>query len=146
MEWAQHGRYELSWHGDILVARYIGLWNEVAAEHLHKDALELWQARGSAPWALLSDGREWEGGSKLTLETWWLFFADAVEHGMIAVTDILPTSFHKVMVSPIAARASQQVPYTQSRTVEEAIEWLNQQLDIHNGLSPSTDTHKQQQR
>ena len=30
--------------------------------------------------------------------------------------------------------------------LEDAIEWLNQQLDTHSGLSPSTDTHKQQQR
>jgi hypothetical protein len=128
MKWAQHGRYSLRWQGDILIASYEGDWNEVAAQNLHRDARAMWLARGTAPWGLLSDARQWNGATPEAFEKWWEFFEDGVRHGMVAATDILPTSFHSLLVSPLAERASQRVSYQPSSSFEEAEVWLNSQL------------------
>jgi hypothetical protein len=125
-DWPQHGGYSLRWQGDILMAVYIGAWNEMAAKNLHRDALAMWQARGSKPWGLLSDARDWEGGTPETLEAWWAFFEDGVNHGMVAVTDVLPSRFHAVMVRSLAERAERIAPYRNSGNLEEGLSWLAQ--------------------
>ena len=130
MQWSQHGSYTLHWQGNILLASYFGTWNEIAAQHLHRDALLLWQAHGHKPWALLSDGRQWEGGTAEALDIWWQFFEDALRHGMCAVTDIMPSRFHARMVSPLAQRASQLTRYTCSHDLDAALAWLDQQPGI----------------
>ena len=124
MEWQQHGQYTLQWQGDILLAFYTGDWNHVCSQNLHRDARVLWAARGGAPWALLSDGSEWGSGTPESLDVWWQFFEDGVRHGMIAVSDILPSHFHTRMLSPLAERASRLVHYRRSSTRAEAADWL----------------------
>lgn len=127
MEWAQHGKYQLQWQGDILIARYLDEWNEVASQHLHQDAQKLWTAHGDRPWGLLSDASLWGGGTQECLDEWWLFFEDGVRHGMVAVTDILPSELHALIVSPLAERASQLVHYRRSFSTEGALQWLGEQ-------------------
>lgn len=128
MDWAQHGSYALDWHGDVLLARYQGCWNEVCAQRMHVQARELWQARGrERPWGLLSDAREWEGATPEALAAWWDFFEDAVRHGMRAVTDVLPSHFHETMVREQARRAAALVSYRHSPDVEAALDWLSAQ-------------------
>lgn len=124
MDWPQHGEFQLQWQGDILIARYLGEWNEIASQNLHRDALQLWIAHGNKPWGLLSDASCWGGGSQECLDAWWSFFDDGVHHGMIAVTDILPSEVHAMIVSPLAKRASQLIPYKRSFSIPEAVEWL----------------------
>ena len=130
-KWAQHGSYSLHWQGDVLMAVYSGAWNEVAAKNLHRAALGLWQERGSSgatqAWGLLSDARDWDGGTPEALEAWWAFFVDGVKHGMVAVTDVLPSPFHATMVRSLAERAEQIAPYRNSPSVEEGLAWLAQQ-------------------
>ncbi|MCV2371286.1 hypothetical protein [Roseateles oligotrophus] len=130
-KWAQHGSYSLHWQGDVLMAVYGGAWNEVAARNLHRAALALWRERGSGDktrhWGLLSDARDWDGGTPEALEAWWAFFADGVNHGMVAVTDVLPSRFHAAMVRKLAERAVQIAPYRNSACVEEGLAWLAQQ-------------------
>jgi hypothetical protein len=123
-QWPQHGSYSLCWKGDVLLACYIGAWNEVAARNLHRDALALWQQRGPQPWGLLSDAREWEAGTPEALDAWWVFFEDATRHGMVAVTDVMPSRFHRHMVQAMADRASQLVNYRASPDVEDGLTWL----------------------
>ncbi len=123
----QHGAYSLDWQGDVLVAQYVGAWNEFAAKAMHEDAAALWLARQGKSWALLSDARTWEGGTPETFEIWWQFFADGVAHGMQAVTDVLPSHFHTLLVRSLAERASQLTTYKNSQTIAEAYAWLAEQ-------------------
>jgi hypothetical protein len=128
IEWAQHGGFSLQWRGDVLLARYQGCWNEVCAQRLHREALALWQQRGSGrPWGLLSDARDWEGATPEALGVWWAFFEDGVRHGMVAVTDVLPSHFHEAMVRALAQRAAAMANYRHSDDVEHALAWLAEQ-------------------
>lgn len=136
MQWSQHGSYTLNWQGNILLVSYFGTWNDIAVKHLHRDALLLWQAHGEKPWALLSDGRQWESATAEALDAWWLFFEEGLRHGMCAVTDIMPSNFHAMMVSPLAQRASQLTRYTHSHDYDAAIAWLNQQPSISSTQQP----------
>lgn len=124
---AQHGTYHLDWQGDVLIARYVGAWNELAAQNMHQEAMGLWAARKGKPWALLSDARSWDCGSSETFEAWWAFFADAVAHDLVCVTDILPSHFHALMVQDLRERGSQLVNYHNSQSLPEALAWLAQQ-------------------
>lgn len=124
MAWSQHGRFALQWQGDVLMARYEGSWNEVAAQNLHRQARELWQQRGPKPWGLLSDALDWEGATPEALQAWWLFFEDAAGHGMVAATDILPSGLHGAMVRDLALRAASLVSYQASESVEAGLRWL----------------------
>ncbi|MCV2361081.1 hypothetical protein LNV08_19060 [Paucibacter sp. TC2R-5] len=125
--WSQHGSYSLRWQGDVLMAVYSGAWNELAAQNLHREARALWIARSGAPWGLLSDALDWEGGTPEALEAWWRFFEDGVQHGMVAVSDVLPSRFHAVMVRNLAERALRLAPYRSSASVEEGLAWLAEQ-------------------
>ncbi|MFY7865376.1 hypothetical protein [Roseateles sp.] len=131
--WTQHGSFSLHWQGDILMATYGGTWNEVAARNLHLEARLLWAQRDLSPegkpkaWGLLSDAREWEGGTPEALALWWAFFEDGVRHGMVAVTDVLPSQFHEAMVKALAERASQLTRYRLSPNLESAKQWLAEQ-------------------
>ncbi|GAA5175101.1 hypothetical protein GCM10025771_06370 [Niveibacterium umoris] len=136
MEWTQHGSYALHWQGDILVARYEGAWNDVAAKHLHRDARILWQLRGPAAWGLLSDARDWTGATPEALEAWWAFFEDGVAHGLIAASDVHASMFNSVMVSPLAERAMRLAHYRSSRSVDDALAWLAQ-LGLKTAPDPS---------
>jgi hypothetical protein len=125
--WVQHGAYHLDWQGDVLIAQYIGAWNEIAAKSMHQEAALLWTARNGKPWALLSDARTWEGGTSETFEAWWAFFADGVAHGLVCVTDILPSHFHALIVKDLADRSRQMATYKNSRDLPEAVQWLAEQ-------------------
>ncbi|WP_428503393.1 hypothetical protein [Roseateles sp.] len=86
------------------------------------------QADGQAkPWGLLSDALEWEGGTPEALQLWWSFFEDCVRHGMVAVTDVLPTQFHEAMVRSLAERAGQLARYQLSPSFDAGMVWLAQQ-------------------
>lgn len=124
MQWAQHGTYTLEWQGDILVTRLTGEWNDVAALNLHRDARSLWQARGGHQWGLLTDAREWGGGTPECFDAWWAFFEEGVAAGMIAATDILPSMLHALIVSELAERASRLVHYRRSQSLDDALAWL----------------------
>lgn len=131
--WAQHGSFSLCWQGDVLVARYGGTWNDIASRNLHQEARKLWAERGlqadgqARPWGLLSDALEWEGGTPEALQLWWSFFEDCVRHGMVAVTDVLPTQFHGAMVRSLAERAGQLARYQLSPSFDAGMVWLAQQ-------------------
>ena len=120
----QHGQFALQWKGDILIAVYEGMWNEVAASNLHAQAQILGSVRQGKKWGLISDARNWEGATVETLELWWKFFEDGVANGLVAVTDILPSQLHESMVSPLAERASKIAHYQRSKDVDAAISWL----------------------
>ena len=126
-EWMQHGAYHLDWQGDVLIAKYVGVWNEIAAKKMHQDAKQLWSIRNKKPWALLSDARSWEGGTAETFEAWWAFFADAAANGLVCVTDILPSHFHSLIVKDLADRSSQLATYKTSKSLPEALDWLARQ-------------------
>lgn len=126
--WPQHGAYTLSWQGRVLVARYEGAWNEVCARNLHHEARRLWEQHGQGlPWALLSDATDWEAGTPEALAAWWVFFEDAVHHGLKAATDILPTQLHAVIVQALAERAGRLVSYRRSPGQAEGLAWLQAQ-------------------
>nr|WP_295082773.1 hypothetical protein [uncultured Roseateles sp.] len=125
--WAQHGEFTLRWQGDVLMASYSGIWNEEAARQLHNKATQLWQMREGRPWGLLSDGSRWEGGTPEALALWWGFFEDGVRHGLRAATDILPTSFHGLMVRALKERAERLARYQRSDSVEDGLRWLSAQ-------------------
>ena len=124
MEWTQHGQYRLSWQGDILIAHYSGAWNEVAVRNLHRDARALWQQHGGQSWGMLSDLRDWDGATPEALTLWWVFFEDAVQHGMRVVTDILPSHFHEAMVKELAERAGRLATYCHHRELQPGLDWL----------------------
>ncbi len=126
-DWSQHGAYSLRWQGDILMAVYMGAWNEQAAKNLHREALAMWLQRGDASWGLLSNALDWDGGTPEALEAWWKFFEDGVKHGMVAVTDVLPSRFHAVMVRSLAERALSIAPYRSSASIEDGLAWLAEQ-------------------
>ena len=126
-DWSQHGAYSLRWQGDILMATYSGAWNEVAAKNLHREARAMWAGREASPWGLLSDALDWDGGTPEALHAWWEFFEDGVKHGMVAVTDVLPSHFHAVMVRDLAERALRLAPYRNSASIEDGLAWLGEQ-------------------
>lgn len=121
----QHGKFTLEWQGDVLIAHYGGAWNEVAVVNLHRQACALWTARASGRrWGMLSDLREWDGATPEAMERWWEFFADAAAHGLSAVTDVMPSHFHEVLVRSLAERASRLVTYKTSVNLESGLAWL----------------------
>lgn len=126
MEWRQHGSFSLHWQGDVLMARYEGSWNEIAARNMHKQARALWQQRGAdaGPWGLLSDLRDWESATPEAGLAWWAFFEDGVRHGMVAATDIMPSALHQAMVKTHAQRAAELVKFQRSANIEEGLRWL----------------------
>lgn len=127
MQWAQHGTYSLEWQGDILVTRLVGEWNDVAARNMHRDARALWQARNGQAWGLLTDAREWGGGTPECFDAWWAFFEAGVAAGMVAATDILPSMLHALIVSELAERARRMVRYRRSQNIDDALAWLAEQ-------------------
>ncbi|QDL52807.1 hypothetical protein [Rhodoferax aquaticus] len=128
MKYAQHGEFSLHWQGDVLVARYTGTWNELASTNLHATAKQMWAAGLPAPaWGLLSDVREWGGGTPQALELWWEFFEDCVQHGLLAVSDVVPSPMLKLVLSPLAKRASALAHYHRGDNIEDALQWLASQ-------------------
>lgn len=124
MEWAQHGQYRIRWQGALLIVDYSGAWNEVAVRNLHRDARALWSQHDGQPWGMLSDLRDWDGATPEALALWWQFFEDAVQHGLLAVTDILPSDLHEAMVKNLAERAARLVRYCHQREVQDGLDWL----------------------
>ncbi|MDC8784997.1 hypothetical protein [Roseateles koreensis] len=106
---------------------YIGAWNVEAVLALHADAKKLWGVFNDEPWAMLTDATLWDGGTPDVFQRWWEFFTDAASHGMTTVTDVLPSSFHAVMVKDLAQKASQISNYRHSANIEEAVRWLGSQ-------------------
>ncbi|MBE9609976.1 hypothetical protein [Chitinilyticum piscinae] len=127
MQMQQHGQFDLYWQGDVLVVRYFGQWNRQASEALHASVRGQWQQRGGRPWGMLSDLREWGGATPDALDAWWAFFADAARHDLLAVTDILPSLVHELMVRTIAEKAGSLARYRNSHTIDEALAWLHAQ-------------------
>jgi hypothetical protein len=123
----QHGDFHSQWRGDVLIVTYTGSWNLQAVQALHASLLPSWQARAGKPWAMLTDASRWEGGTPEVLDEWWLFFEDAVKHGMSTVTDILPSHFHALVVQALAERASKLAHYQRSQDIKSASAWLAQQ-------------------
>jgi hypothetical protein len=123
----QHGNFQLTWKGSVLLAEYEGVWNEIAARNMHQQAKILWELQEKGPWALISDASKWDGATLATLDLWWIFFEDAVAHGLAVVTDILPSQFHAAMVSPLAERASKIAKYRCSKDLDDAYTWLEKE-------------------
>jgi hypothetical protein len=123
----QHGQFQLQWQGNILTVVYEGVWNEVASANLHQQAKILWRLHKFTSWGLISDARKWDGATAEALTLWWEFFEDAVDNGLIAVTDILPSKFHEAMVSPLAERASKIALYKRSKDLIDAVHWMQSQ-------------------
>lgn len=123
----QHGNFTLGWRGAVLVVTYMDTWNEEAVVALHAAARAAWSERPGTTWAMLTDASRWDGGTPEVLERWWEFFSDAVANGMTTVTDILPSSFHALLVKALAERASSMTTYCSSKDLDSAFEWLAQQ-------------------
>jgi len=125
MKYPQHGKFSLVCQGDVLVVRYMEVWNEVATANLHEQARALWaQGAPAARWGMLSDLRDWGGCTPEALELWWKFFEDCVQHGMFAVTDVVPHSILESVVHPVQRRASDLAQYQRSESIEDAWQWL----------------------
>ena len=120
----QHGSFTLVWQGDVMLVTYTDTWNLQAVQALHEAALRTWEQRGMRPWAMLTDASQWDGGTPEVFALWWKFFEDAVAHGMQAVTDILPTHFHALIVKDLAERAARLAIYRPSENVAQARAWL----------------------
>lgn len=73
---------------------------------------------------MLSDLRDWDGATPEALALWWRFFEDAVNHGMHAVTDILPSHLHEAMVKDLAEHAGRLTRYCHRREVQHGLDWL----------------------
>lgn len=123
----QHGSFTMAWNGPILVVTYQDAWNEEAVIALHAAARAAWTNCPLPQWAMLTNASQWDGGTPEVLHRWWNFFEDAVQHGMTTVTDILPTSFHALLVKGLADRASSMVCYQRSENLAEAYRWLKSQ-------------------
>jgi hypothetical protein len=133
-----HGQFEILWHPPVLLVRYEGAWNEQAALALHAQARLIWQEPIDGAWAMLTDATQWEGATPEAFARWWEFFADAVQHGMVAVTDVLPSHFHEVLVKDLAVRASQLARHRTSADLTEAWDWLATQ-----GFTPDLEAEPQ---
>ena len=138
MQLKPHGQFEILWHPPVLLVRYGGAWNEQAALALHAQARLIWQEPIDGAWAMLTDATQWEGATPEAFARWWEFFADAVQHGMVAVTDVLPSHFHEVLVKDLAVRASQLARHRTSADLTEAWDWLATQ-----GFTPDLDAEPQ---
>lgn len=138
MQLQPHGQFEILWHPPVLLVRYEGAWNEQAALALHAQARLIWQEPIDGAWAMLTDARQWEGATPEAFARWWEFFADAVQHGMVAVTDVLPSHFHEVLVKDLALRASHLARHRTSADLTEAWDWLASQ-----GFTPDLEAEPQ---
>lgn len=138
MQLQPHGQFEILWHPPVLLVRYEGAWNEQAALALHAQARLIWQEPIDGAWAMLTDATQWEGATPEAFARWWEFFADAVQHGMVAVTDVLPSHFHEVLVKDLAVRASQLARHRTSADLTEAWDWLATQ-----GFTPDLEAEPQ---
>lgn len=123
----QHGDFQYKWLHNVLVVTYSGCWNVQAVHALHQTLAANWQAKSVQRWAMLTDASHWEGGTPEVLDAWWVFFEDAVAHGMCTVTDILPSHFHALLVQSLAERAARSVTYQRSENIQAAKLWLAQQ-------------------
>lgn len=123
----QHGEYHIEWREPILWVRYQGTWNVQAVEALHAEVRSFWTQDPQRRWAMLTDAREWEGGTPEVFARWWDFFTDAVAHGLDAVSDVLPSSFHALLVRDLAERAQAITRFQHSASVQEAQAWLASQ-------------------
>ena len=119
-----HGEFSLAWCGDVLLVTYSGDWNRQAVLALHEAAMAAWASPPRRPWAMLSDARDWTGSSDEVFEQWWIFYQDAVAHGMTTVTDVLPSKFYELMVKDLFAQAKAIANYHHSHSIDEAWKWL----------------------
>lgn len=125
--WNQHGRFSLTWRGDVLVLRLEGTWNEVAAMRLREQGGRLAHERAGRPWGLLSDTAAWEGATPEALDGIWAFFEDALQHGLVAAATVIPDSFQALIIQPMAARAAHLTNFHGCTSVAEAEAWLRAQ-------------------
>ncbi|HLO94417.1 MAG TPA: hypothetical protein VK195_08875 [Burkholderiaceae bacterium] len=123
MDWNQHGNFQLQWRGDVLVVHYDGVWNEVAARHLHRDAAVLW-ALHPAPWAMVGLFEDWEGATPETMKVWLDFFLDAVDHGLGAYAVAMPTGLHASMAEGLRRETSRRVDRKDCVDLADALQWL----------------------
>ena len=125
--WNQHGRFSLTWRGEVLVLRLEGTWNEVAAKRLREQGGRLARERAGRPWGLLSDTAAWEGATPEALDGIWAFFEDALQHGLVAAATVIPDSFQALIIQPMAARAAHLTNFHGCSSVAEAEAWLRAQ-------------------
>lgn len=123
MNWNQHGSYHLEWRGDVLVARYEGVWNEVASRKLHRDAKALWQAH-EGRWAMVSLFDEWEGATPEAFQRWMDFFLDATAHGLGAYAVKMPTGLLATVVEPVVKETTSRVERRECEDLPDALSWL----------------------
>lgn len=121
-----HGEFELQWHKDILVVAYKEAWNREAVLALHAAARISWTAPPHRPWAMLSDLRNWAGGTPEALDAWWDFFSDAVSHGMTTSADVIPSTLQQLVVKDLYAKANTIATLKRCQTMHEAWQWLNE--------------------
>ncbi len=123
MDWNQHGNYHLHWRGDVLVVQYEGVWNDVAARALHRDAALLW-ARHEGRWAMAGLFDDWEGATPEAYQCWLAFFVDATANGLGAYAVMMPSGLLADVVEPLSRETASRVDRRDCRDLADALDWL----------------------
>lgn len=123
-----HGDREVFISGQIITARFIGLFNEHGATRIINEIKSCVEQIQDRPFAILIDDLQLEGGTPeayAILEEYnqWLNTKKLVAKAMV-----LNSSAHKAIINKLSpSRAQQNIEYFEDEA--SAIHWLKQQLD-----------------
>lgn len=118
-----HGEFSLSWHGEVLVARYDGVFNEEGVLS-HAGAI-LTRINDCPRWGLLSDARAWSGFTPEAMLASRTLVDACFARGLVAIAILVPChTFEKMSRQVVDRGASAGPAYSFAPDPATAIEWL----------------------
>lgn len=121
---SKHGAYSARARGDLLHLVLEGSVTLDLMQALHREAAQFWQARAGRPWALYSNLLGFEASPPEALQEFWGMLDEAVEHGLIAATDVRRPDHFRVSKVEQVERGTRRIRFQISASESEAMQWL----------------------
>lgn len=121
---SKHGACSAQARGDVLHVVLEGSVTLDLMQALHREAAQFWLARDGRPWALYSDLLDFEASPPDALDEFWGMLDEAIEHGLIAATDVRRPDHFRVSKAEQVERLTRRIKFQISASEPEAMQWL----------------------
>ena len=131
-----HGSFDWEWQGPLFLLRCRGTWNDECLQLLRNEFESLAKPGipPSARWRMLSDCREWEGGTPEQFQAWLPWMQHLSVLGLQCFASIMPSHFHLKMTRHVESQMREFVAAETFLSVDDARKWL----ELYPLAEPST--------
>ena len=124
MSFEGHGLYTIEKRENFFIIKYTGSWNEEAALVMLEDFKSIVDSSGFKKFGIISDLRQWEGSTPESLEVARKGLDYLYAKGQIASAHVSTSLISEKLAEPIHHIQEQRMHATLTKTVEEAVLWM----------------------